>query len=211
MAYKVVIPQDITAPGKDYLLERGYEVVIGSGSTKVEDIQKEIADADALLVRTAPYTAEVLSAAKKLKVIGRHGIGVDNIDLGYCKDHNIVVTFAPTSNSITVAEHTMGLMIAAAHNIVRTDAGMRKGLWEIRNQFNGYDLEGKTVGLVGMGRIGAMVTKMAYEGMGMKVIGYDPYLPVERYPKGAEKVETVEEIFEKADFVSIHIRLCKIT
>ena len=145
MAQKVVIPQDITEAGKAYLRERGYEIVIGSGSTDIEVLKKEVADADGLLVRTAPYPAEVLAAAKKVKVVGRHGVGVNNIDLKYCKEHGIVVTFAPESNGISVAEHTIGMMIAAAHNFARFDKGVREGEWGFRNTFKGLDLQCKTL------------------------------------------------------------------
>lgn len=202
---KVVIPQDITAAGKDYLLERGYEVVIGSGNTDLEVMKKEVADADAILARTAPYPAEVLAAATKLQVIGRHGIGVDNIDVDYCTEKGIYVCFAPTSNAISVAEHTVGMIIACAHHFSRFDRGVRVGEWEFRNKFKGCDLQGKTLGLIGMGRIGSMVANMCMAAFGMKVIGYDAYLPADRYPAGSTKVETIEEVLKNADFISLHV------
>ena len=203
---KVVIPQDITAAGKDYLLERGYEVVVGSGKIDLESMKAQVAGADAILARTAPYPAEVLEAAgPQLKVIGRHGIGVDNIDVDWCTQHGIYVCFAPTSNAISVAEHTVGMMIAVAHHIAYFDAGIRKGEWEFRNSCRSYDLQGKTLGLVGMGRIGSMVANMCIKAFGMKVIGYDAYLPADRFPEGATKVETMEEVLKNADFVSLHV------
>ena len=157
---KVVIPQDITAAGKEYLLERGYEVVIGSGKIDIESMKEQVAGADGILARTAPYPAEVLEAAgPQLKVIGRHGIGVDNIDVDWCTEHGIYVCFAPTSNAISVAEHTVGMMIAIAHHIAYFDNGVRKGEWEFRNTCRSYDLQGKTLGLVGMGRIGKAVAR----------------------------------------------------
>jgi D-3-phosphoglycerate dehydrogenase len=202
---KVVIPQDITAAGKDYLRERGYEVVIGSGSTDLEVMKKEVADADAILARTAPYPAEVLAAAPRLKVIGRHGIGVDNIDVDWCTAHGVWVCFAPTSNAVSVAEHTVGMMLSCAHHFSRFDRGVRKGEWGFRNTYKGVDLQGKTLGLVGMGRIGSMVANMCMAAFGMKVIGYDAYLPAERFPAGSTKVETMEEVLKNADFVSLHV------
>jgi len=202
---KVVIPQDITDAGKDFLKEKGYEVVIGSGNTDPEVMKKEIADADAILARTAPYPAEVLAAAPKLKVIGRHGIGVDNIDVDWCTQHGVWVCFAPLSNGISVAEHTVGMMLACAHHFSRFDRGVRKGEWGFRNTYKGVDLQGKTLGLVGMGRIGSMVANMCMAAFGMKVIGYDAYLPAERFPAGSTKVETMEEVLKNADFVSLHV------
>lgn len=204
MAYKVIIPQDITAPGKDYLRERGYEVVIGSGDTGIEAMKAAVADADAILARTAPYPKEVLAAAPKLKVIGRHGIGVDNIDVNYCTEHGIYVTFAPTSNAVSVAEHTIGFMISLAHHYTYFDRAVRNGEWGIRNQYKGCDLDGKTVGIIGLGRIGTQVAGKCMAAFQMKVMGYDAILPVEKYPQGVEPA-TVEEIFTSADFVTLHI------
>ena len=203
---KVVIPQDITAAGKDYLLERGYELVIGSGKTDIESMKEQVKDADAILARTAPYPAEVLEAAgPNLKVIGRHGIGVDNIDVDWCTEKGIYVCFAPTSNAVSVAEHTVGMMVACAHHFAYFDAEVRKGNWEMRNTRKGVDLQGKTLGLIGMGRIGSMVANICMKGFGMNVIGYDAYLPADRYPEGAVKVETIEEVLKNADFVSLHV------
>ena len=203
---KVVIPQDITAAGKDYLLERGYELVIGSGKTDIESMKEQVKDADAILARTAPYPAEVLEAAgPNLKVIGRHGIGVDNIDVDWCTEKGIYVCFAPTSNAVSVAEHTVGMMVACAHHFAYFDAEVRKGQWEMRNTRKGVDLQGKTLGLIGMGRIGSMVANICMKGFGMNVIGYDAYLPADRYPEGAVKVETIEEVLKNADFVSLHV------
>lgn len=202
---KVVIPQDITDAGKDYLIERGYEVVVGSGNTDLEVMKQEVADADAILARTAPYPPEVLAAATKLKVIGRHGIGVDNIDVDYCTKNGIWVCFAPTSNAVSVAEHTVGMMVACAHHFSRFDRGIRNGEWEFRNTYKGCDLQGKTLGLVGMGRIGSMVANMCISAFGMKVIGYDAYLPAERFPAGSTKVDSMEEVLKNADFVSMHV------
>ncbi|MGE4352497.1 MAG: hydroxyacid dehydrogenase [Oscillospiraceae bacterium] len=202
---KVVIPQDITAAGKDYLKERGYEIVIGTGNTDIEAMKAQIAGADAILARTAPYTAEVLAAAPNLKVIGRHGIGVDNIDIDYCTAHGIYVCNAPTSNGISVAEHTVGMILACAHHFSLFDRGVRKGEWGFRNKYRSMDLEGKTLGLVGMGRIGSMVAKMCMAAFDMKVIGYDAYLPAERFPAGSTKVETMEDVLKNADFVSLHV------
>ena len=203
-AYKVLIPQDIMEEGKDYLRERGYEVKMGSGIT-VEDISRDVADCDAILARTAPFPAEVLQAGKKLKVIGRHGVGVDNIDVKKAEEMGIWVTNAPESNSNTVAEHALGLIVALAHNIVRSDKAFRAGDFEIRNRVKGNDLEGKVLGVLGMGKIGRLVAQKAFYGLGMKILGYDPYLKAGDFPEWVTKVDTWDEIFKSADFVTIHI------
>ena len=205
MGYKVVIPQDITDAGKEYLVENGYDLVIGNGKIDAESLKKIISDADALLVRSACCDKEIIDAAKKLKVIGNHGVGVDNIDVDYCTKKGIWVTNAPLSNTISVAEHTMGLLFALAHNFVFMDSETRKGNWEIRNSLKGDDLAGKTLGLVGLGRIGSLVAKKAALGADMKVIGYDPFISADAFPEDVMPVKTVEEVFEQADYVSVHV------
>ncbi len=203
MAFKVLIPQDITNAGKDYLKANGCEVIIGS-APDLDTIIREVADCDAILARTAPFPKEVFQAGPKVKVIGRHGVGVDNIDVAYCTENGIYVTFAPTSNANSVAEHTIYLMLSCARNASIIDDEFRKGNFDIRNKAKGMDLEGKTLGLIGMGRIGSMVAKKAIFGFGMKVIGYDPYLKPENAPEGITLVATKEEVFQQADFVSLH-------
>ncbi|WP_319562646.1 hydroxyacid dehydrogenase [Marispirochaeta sp.] len=203
-AFKVLIPQDIMEEGKDYLREKGYEIKMGSGIT-VEDIVKDVADCDAILARTAPFPAEVLEAGKKLKVIGRHGVGVDNIDVKKAEELGIWVTNSPESNSNTVAEHAIGLIVALAHNIVRSDKAFRAGDFEIRNRVKGSDLEGKVLGVLGMGKIGRLVARKAHHGLGMKVIGYDPFLKADQFPEWVSKVDDWDEIFRDSDFLTIHI------
>ena len=111
MAYKVLIPQDVAQPGKDYLRQRGYEIKMGSGIT-AEAIAADVVDCDAILARTALFPAKVLEAGKKLKIISRHGVGYDNIDVAKATELGIWVTFAPESNADTVAEHTIGCILA---------------------------------------------------------------------------------------------------
>ena len=205
MAFKVVIPQDITDAGKDFLKERGYEIVIGSGSLDLEVLKAEISDADAILARTAPFPAEVLAAAPKLKVIGRHGVGIDNIDVDYCTKNNILVTNAPQSNANSVAEHTIGFLFALAHNMAYMDKETRRGNWEIRNKVKGTDVAEKTLGLIGLGRIGSMVAQKAVFGAGMNVMAFDAMLPADKYPEHITRVDSIEAVFEQADFVSMHV------
>lgn len=201
---KVVIPQDITAAGKDYLLERGYELVIGNGDTDYETLKSLIADADALLARTCKYPAEVLAAGKNLKVIGRHGIGYDNLDIPYCKEHGIPVMVTPQANGLSVAEHAVAMMLALAHSIVKADKAVKNGQWNTRNNLGSYDLKDKTLGVIGFGRIGSTVARKCIAGFDMKVLGYDAYVPAEYFPEGATKVDTIEEILKNADVITLH-------
>lgn len=203
MSFKVLIPQDITDAGKNYLRENGCEIIIGSASDPAT-IAREAVDCDAILARTAQYPKSVFAAAPKLKVVGRHGIGVDNIDVQYCTENGIFVTYAPLSNANSVAEHTLFLMLACARNAMIIDEEFRKGNFEIRNKAKGMDLEGKTLGLIGLGRIGQMVARKASLGFGMKVIAFDPYVKPENAPDGVRLADSKETVFAQSDFVSLH-------
>jgi D-3-phosphoglycerate dehydrogenase len=203
MAYKVLIPQDIAEAGKKYLREKGYEIKLGSGIS-VETLQQEVRDCHAILARTAKYPAAVLQAGKQLKVIGRHGVGVDNIDVAAATDLGIYVTNGPESNAVSVAEHTIGLIIAVARNIVLFDAAVRKGNFECRNRKLGTDIAAKVLGLIGVGRIGRLVAGKAIRGLDMRVIGYDPYIDRGLAPE-IQFVDSIDEVLQSADFVSLHL------
>ena len=203
MAYKILIPQDVSETGKAYLRDRGYEIKMGSGIS-FETLQNEVRDCHGILARTARYPAEVLRAGTHLKVIGRHGVGVDNIDIAAATELGIYVTNAPESNAGSVAEHTIGLIIAAARHLVQCDAALRSGNFEIRNQMIGNDIEGKVLGLIGVGRIGRLVARKAGIGLGMKVIGFDPFVDPALVPE-VEFTDSMEGVLKNADFVSLHL------
>ena len=204
MAYKVLIPQDVAQPGKDYLRERGCEIKMGSGVT-ADAIAADVADCDAILARTAPFPAKVFEAGKKLKVISRHGVGYDNIDVAKATELGIWVTFAPESNANTVAEHAIGCILTLARNFIQLDRETRAGNWGIRDQLLGADLAGKVLGIVGLGKIGRRVAKKAGQGLDMKVLGYDPYLKAEQVAEVATPAASFEEVFAGSDFVTVHI------
>lgn len=204
MTYRVLIPQDIAQSGKDYLSDRGYEIKMGSGTT-VEAITADVIDCDAILARTAPFPAKVLEAGKKLKVISRHGVGYDNIDVVRATELGIWVTFAPESNANTVAEHTIGCILTLARNFMQLDREMRAGNWGIRDKLLGTDLAGKVLGIVGLGKIGSRVAKKASHGLGMKVVGYDPFLRQEKVAEFATPVMLMDDVFSASDFVTLHI------
>lgn len=201
MGAKVLIPQDVAQEGKQYLLDRGYEIKMGSGIT-VAAIATDVADCAAILARTAPFTAEVLDAGKLLKVIGRHGVGVDNIDCRHAEELGIWVTNAPESNAGSVAEDTIGLIVASARNYIRCDREFRAGNFEVRNQVKGVDVDGKVLGILGLGRIGKMVARKASLGLNMRIVGYDPY--VKEFP-GVIMAESAAEVCRQADFLTLHL------
>lgn len=198
----IFLPQDISTPGKEFLLARGYELRLASAMDEAT-LAREVVGCEGILLRNARITRRVMEAAAQLKVVGRHGVGLDNVDLKAANELGIWVTNAPFSNTGTVAEHTLGMMIALARQMVKHDRELRLGNFEIRNQAVGVDLEGKTLGILGLGRIGSLVARKAALGLGMKVIAYS------RRPKAVddwvEPVERREELFRCSDFVSLHL------
>jgi D-3-phosphoglycerate dehydrogenase len=177
---------------------------MGSGIS-VEEICADVIDCSAILARTARFPAEVLRAGKLLKVIGRHGVGYDNIDVQTATELGIWVTYAPESNASAVAEHTVGLLVATARNFIRQDREFRAGNFEVRNQVKGVDLEGKTLAVIGAGRIGGIVARKALNGLDMKVIAYDPIVKQLPNLSEVEFVSSIEEAFKRADFVTLHL------
>jgi len=207
MAYKILIPQDIPHSSKQILINLGYEIKMGRGIT-AEDIKKDVVDCDAVVARTAPLTREIMEAGKKLKVISRYGVGVDNIDLKAAEELGIWVTNAPESNCTTVAEHTVIMMASCAIDLINSDSNTRNGNFaSYRNRLIGMDLEGKVLGIIGIGKIGSHVAKIAMHGFGMKVIAYDPYVNSDKVMKGIEVLKDWDEIFQKSDFISMHLPL----
>ncbi len=146
-----------------------------------------------------------MEAAPKLKVIGRHGVGVDNIDLKAAERLGIWVTNAPLSNSNTVAEIAVGMVVALGRQMTYCEREFRKGNFEIRNKVRGMDLEDKVLGIVGLGKIGRLVANKARLGFGMKILAYDPFVPQAKAPEGVEMTDKWEDIFARPDFVSLHM------
>jgi D-3-phosphoglycerate dehydrogenase len=152
----------------------------------------------------------VLERADRLKVIGRAGVGVDNVDIDAATRRGIVVANAPESTVVSAAEHTIGLLVALSRNIPQAHAALKQGRWE-RGRYGGIELEGKTLGVLGFGRIGQQVARRAL-GLGMRVVAYDPFVSKERFRElGVERVETPEEVYGAADFLTLHLPLTEET
>jgi D-3-phosphoglycerate dehydrogenase len=205
MSHKILIPQDIAEAAKQYLREKGYEVIVGSGYSDGQ-IKKEMVGCAAVVVRNFAFTREMMEAGKTLKVIARHGVGLDNIDLPAAAQLGIQVTFAPESNSISVAEHTIGFILAAAHRLTLCDRETRKGDFEVRWRLGASDVNGKTLGVVGFGRIGKLVARKAKYGLDMNVVLFDPYLQ-EPLPGEYRRVSSLDELLSCSDYVTFHIPL----
>jgi D-3-phosphoglycerate dehydrogenase / 2-oxoglutarate reductase len=169
---------------------------------------KEIKGVEGVVVRMAPFTREIIEAADALKVIGRHGVGVDTIDVKAATERGIVVVNTPEANALSVAEHTITVIGALAKRVVMYDRAIRNKGWEIRNSYKAIDLDGRTLGLVGIGRIGSLVARKAAAAFNMKVIAFDPYVKPEKAREmGITLVAASEDVFRQADVVSMHTPL----
>ncbi|MBI4825621.1 MAG: phosphoglycerate dehydrogenase [Nitrospirae bacterium] len=206
---KVLVSDNISAKGVDILKNAGLEVDVKTG-LKPEELQKIIGEYDALVIRSATkVTAEIIAAAEKLKVIGRAGSGLDNVDRNAATMRGIVVMNTPGGNTITTAEHTVALMFSMARQIPQATASIKAGKWE-KKKFNGVELYNKTLGVMGLGNIGAHVSKIA-KGVGMNVIAYDPFLSEEKAKALGIIGVTFDELIEKSDFITVHTPLTKET
>ncbi|MGI6512826.1 MAG: phosphoglycerate dehydrogenase [Syntrophomonadaceae bacterium] len=199
---KVIVTERVSEKGIA-LLQQEMDVTYRDGISR-QELLEIIGEYDALIVRSVTQVdEELITAAKKLKVVGRAGNGIDNIDVPACTRRGIVVSNTPDSNTISAAEQTIGLILASSRNIPQANAFVKGGRWD-RKPFRGAELYGKTVGIVGLGRIGSMVAERLAS-FKMKVIAYDPYIPDERFVRfGAEKKNTLEELVREADFITVH-------
>lgn len=202
--YKVLIADGMEENGQAIL--RSSASVDDRTGISLDGLLEIIKDYDALLVRSrTKVTEQVLEAAVRLKVIGRAGVGVDNIDLETAKAQGVTVVNAPTSASLAVSELTLGLMLALAREIPRADAGMKQGDW-LKKQLAGTELHGKTLGIVGMGRIGAEVAMRASI-FGMHTVGFDPLLPDDEIRQRGAQPVSLNDLLAQSDYVSLHLPL----
>ncbi|HYE44667.1 MAG TPA: phosphoglycerate dehydrogenase [Caulobacter sp.] len=202
---RVLIADKLSPAAVEIFARRGVEADVKTGLSK-EELLKIIGDYDGLAVRSATKAdKDVLAAATRMKVIGRAGIGVDNVDIPAATARGIVVMNTPFGNSITTAEHAIAMMFALARELPAADASTQAGKWE-KNRFMGVELFAKTLGLIGCGNIGSLVAERAL-GLKMKVVAYDPFLSPERAVElGVEKVE-LDELLERAEFITLHTPL----
>ena len=209
---RVLIPIPVNAPAEEYLTAHGYEVVSGT-PTDAAWLKEHIGEYDAAVIRGTHITADILEAGlPRLKLIARHGIGCDNVDVAAATRLGIQVTFTPAASTNAVAEHTMALILALAKEVIPGDRMTKAGQWAtFRRDYEGVELMSSTLGLIGVGRIGTNVAKAAAYGFGMKVIAYDPYADPRKTDPCIELLDSREAVLEQADFVSVHMPLTEET
>jgi D-3-phosphoglycerate dehydrogenase len=208
MKPKILIPQQIAEEGKEFLISKGYEIVMGSGDEE-KDLIHDVKNCEAIILRTAPCTKKVLEAGKKLKIVARHGAGYNNVDLVAAEQLGIWVTNTPDATTNSVAEFTLGMIIATAKHIFLASKAMLKGDFFFKENHKGVELSNKTLSIIGFGRIGRTVAQKAYYGLGMNILFYNHSIK-EDVPEYAKQVDW-DTAFSSADFVTIHVPLTKKT
>jgi D-3-phosphoglycerate dehydrogenase / 2-oxoglutarate reductase len=199
----VLVREPIAEAGIRLLRERGFQVDVDGDS----DLAESIGRYDAIVIRSATkLTSDVIERGERLKVIGRAGVGIDNVDVDAATRRGIVVANAPESTVVSAAEHTIGLLVALSRNIPQAHAALKQGRWE-RKAYGGVELAGKTLGVLGFGRIGQQVARRA-AGLGMHVVAYDPFVTADRFRElGVEQLDAVEDVYAAADFITLHLPL----
>lgn len=198
---KVLISKAIPQAAMDILAGKVDPVILPDSS--VETAKRLAGDVEGIILRTnIKVTREVMDAAPHLKVISRTGVGVDNVDVDAATEKGILVCNTPGANSNSVAEQTVALMLSLAKQLKTMDKAVREGNWQIRNASKSVDLEGKTLGLVGLGHVGSLVAQKCRLAFHMRVIAYDPYV---EQKEGVELCSSLDQVFRQADFVSIHV------
>jgi D-3-phosphoglycerate dehydrogenase len=200
---RVLVKEKIAQAGVDILKEH-FDVEVRIDMTD-EELTEKINDYDAIIVRSASeITAAVLKDATRPKMIGRAGVGVDNIDVKAATQKGILVANAPGSNSLSVAEHALGLLLAQVRQIPSANASMHAGLWE-KSKFKGEEITDKTLGIMGLGKVGVLMAQRA-KGLHLQVVAHDPYVAVDRFRElGVERAETPDDLYAVSDYVSVHL------
>ncbi len=203
--YKVLLADKIKETAKEIIEKQGIQADLKPGLSE-EEIIKIIPEYDALLVRSAvKVTKDIINAGNKLKIIGRAGVGVDNIDIEAATEKGIVVMNTPFGNINAAAEHTITMLMLLAKHIIHAHHSTKKGEWE-RKKFTGTEVKGKTLGIIGLGKVGEIVAKVT-NSLGMKILVYDPFIDEKRAKDiNAKKVE-LEELLKNSDYITVHVPL----
>ncbi|WP_342304357.1 phosphoglycerate dehydrogenase [Methanolobus sp. ZRKC5] len=205
---KVLVSDPLSEQGLT-ILQQHFTVDVLTGLSEEELVEK-IPEYDALVIRSGTQvTRKVIEAADRLKIVGRAGVGVDNVDVEAATEKGIIVVNAPEGNMLSAAEHTIAMMMALARNVAQANESLKSKKWE-RSKFMGIEVNGKTLGVIGLGRIGAEVAKRA-QGLNMDILAYDPFVSDERAEEMGVRMMSVHEIVKQADFITVHTPLIKET
>jgi D-3-phosphoglycerate dehydrogenase len=204
---RILVTEEIAEGGLDRLRAAGHEVDV---QLDLSRLLEHIRGAHALIIRSATQvTAEVLDAASDLVVVGRAGIGLDNVDVAAATRRGVMVVNAPQSNIVSAAEHTMALLLACARNVPQAHAALKAGRWE-RSKWEGVELADKTLGIIGLGRIGKLVAQRA-QGFGMRLVAFDPYVSEDRARQMGVDLMSLDDVIAQSDFVTVHLPKTKET
>ncbi len=208
--YKVLLYEDMHKDGKALLKEKAE--ILFARSLEEGSLIQEAKEIDGIIIRAnGKVTRKMMEAAPRLRVVGRHGVGVENVDLEAATEKGIWVVNTPDANDISVAEHFFGLALMLSKMLKKGDMALREGRWEARYQYIGNELHGKTLGILGFGRIGKAVGRIGYKGFDMKVLYYDA-LRYEEVEKEIEAVKTnLEEVMSRSNFISINLPMLPVT
>jgi D-3-phosphoglycerate dehydrogenase len=207
---KVLVTDRLAAEGLSILEESTALEVVNAPGLAPGDLLEAIRDAHGLVIRSGTkVTAEVIDAARELRIIGRAGIGVDNVDVAAATERGIVVVNTPEGNNITTGEHALALLVSLARHIPQATASMKSGQWE-KGRFQGLELYHRTLGVLGLGNIGRVVASRA-QGLGMQVLAYDPFIPAEVAQKLDIELASLDEVFRRADAITVHVPRTKDT
>jgi len=207
---KVLVLDGVAPKAIEILSNAGIEAVVNNNKISEEELVEIIGEYDGVIVRSATkITEKIIEAGKNLKVIGRAGVGVDNIDVQAATNFGKLVVNAPDGNTIAAAEQTITLMLAVARNVAQANENLKKGKW-MRKEYLGVELRSKVLGIIGLGRIGTAVAKRA-QGFEMETIGYDPFISQEKAEAIGVKLVDLNEIYNKAEFITVHMPLTKET
>jgi D-3-phosphoglycerate dehydrogenase len=200
---RVLVTEQIAERGLDTLRTAGHDVDIRLGLSPAE-LLEAVPGAQALIIRSeTKVTPAVIDAGRDLVVVGRAGIGLDNVDVAAATRRGVMVVNAPRSNILSAAEHTVALLLAQARNIPQANAALKAGRWE-RSRWEGVEVHGKTLGIVGLGRVGALVAQRAHA-FGMRLVAYDPYVAPERAKQMGVELMALEDVVREADFLTVHL------
>ena len=203
---RVLVKEKLAPEGVKYLEDLGFQVDIGT-EWDADELLKRIPEYHGLIIRSATkVTADVIQAGENLQVVGRAGVGVDNVDVKEATKRGVIVVNAPQSNVLSAAEQTIALLMACARNLAQAHADLKGGEWT-KGKWGkgGVEVRGKTLGIIGLGRIGFLVAEDA-RGLGMNVLAYDPFVPAEKFHElGLERADSPDKIYREADFITVHL------